>query len=333
MTRLRGEKPKTFVLPLAAFIFLSGLFYFCLSLYKINKASIFDGKNQINIIIDLKQILLCIYKPESQSLSILILPENLYVKVPFSLGYYKISTVWNLNRLVSSKYKQTSGGKLLKRTIEDNLFFSTDGWIKDKESLNLNSHPKIDKKTIKNFLKQNSGFFGLLAIVARINQRNKQETNLSIFDFFRSFLSLAKVRDDKIAIENLDKWPVLETKKLSDGTVVQTINEEKLRANLADFFSNETIKNEGLQISVINANETGGVGKKAANIISFFSGSVIQVKSAEKTIPKTSCEVRNREVLKTQTFKKIKSIFNCQVKDLNDNERSDINLIIGLDYY
>jgi len=320
----RKKEKRSKALKLVLIPILIGCFgLFCFKLYKTIKNSIWDGKYQINIAIDTGQFFLSSFDPKNQTLKILQLPENLYVKIPFGFGDYKIQALWGIAKL-GAPIKKINKQEVVKRTLEDNLFFSPDALIK----INNFSVPydfKFDEKKVKKIIQPQTFFENL-------DKLKNLETNLTILDLVRLFFALNNVRKDKITVYNLEDLNVLEIIKLKNGTVGQKIKNEKLEILAPSFFKDWQIEEEGLKISIFNATGKEGIAKKAERLILAFGGDVIRIGTQREIIPKTICKISENKFIKSYTLKKIRKIFHCKFKREPTEGREDIILMIGLDY-
>lgn len=321
-----GEKRARFLI--TCFI-LGCLILFGLWFYKTAKNSVFDGKHQLNIAFDSNHFFLISYKPDNQTLTILQVPADLYVMVPYSFGNYKIQAVWELSKLSKKNRKFLTPDLLLKKTLRDNFYFFPEAWVKINSF--LPNDFKLDKKKTKEILKQNTGFLGLISLFKSIKTQ-RVKTNLTFIDFLRLYFSLSNLYEERIFVYNLESLDVLKKTTLSDGTKLKYLEREKLLPIITKLFSNQEVKNENLTISIINASQKTGEGKKVGNIILALGGRVIEIKTAEKTSPFSLCQVGDMNFARSYTFEKIKTIFNCNFEKRLLEERGDINLVIGEDY-
>lgn len=320
--RKRNSKGShNFFWPIFGFLIIS---LFLIGYYKIAKNSIWDGKSKINLaILTSNQFFLTAYNPQNQILTILKIPQDIYIKAPFSFGDYKVKAIFNLYK-IGLPQKKLEKNLIIKKTLENNFFFSPEGIV---EIQNGDLDDNLNRETIKKTLQKAELKLPLLLL-----KLNRLKTNFSLLDLIRLVFSLGKVREDKIIVNMLTNFAVFRKVKLSDGSLAKMIDEEQLEPVISDLFADEKIRDENYLISVFNASGKSGTGKKSEKIIKALGGRVMKTVTKDEVSLETVCYLKSQSVKQSVTFKKIKRIFDCREEKNKDEQREDIQLILGLNY-
>lgn len=324
------EKRRLLYTTLIGFFLIFPLFL-GFQLYRLTTNSIFDGFNQINIILDIGEVFLVAYRPVKKSLTILQIPRNLYVNVSYSFGEYEIKNVFELAKL-KKEIKGLTPELLLRKTLMSNFYFPIDGWV--KIDIPLPQNFRLRSKAVREIIKAHTGFPGLIPILKTLNSK-KIKTNLTFWDLLRLSFSLKDLYEDRISIFELGDFGVIETRKGEGGETIKILRKERLTPFIAKLFSNERIQNEALTVSIINATGKVGIANEVANLISAIGGTIIGREKTEETVPYSLCQIKESGISRSYTLKKIRKILNlnCRLDKTSSEERSDITLILGRDYY
>lgn len=142
---------------------------------------------------------------------------------------------------------------------------------------------------------------------------NAVKTDLTIFDTVRlALLSKGMPENNKI------------TREITIGE--ESSNLDKI---IASYFTDEAVTAEGINIHIINAADTPGVGKRLERVLSNMGASVVRVTSAEKAEKKSKIQYYGEE---TYTLKKLKKTLGFPVSVMDKQGIGDIVVTVGEDF-
>ena len=272
-----------------------------------------NGDFNINLLIRTNTIFLLSYNPIKGKLTIISVPDKIYLEVPHSFGKWQIRAVYELG-----------GDKLLKETLASFFAVPVDGFLDLGKSSTIKS---VDE--LVDTLRENP--FSGLSLLTNL------KTNLTLWELLRLKYAISSLRFDKIKKINLERLGVLEEIKLADGTDVFTADPVKLDSVLSDFVEDKILE-EHKSIALFNATDKVQLAQKWARLITNIGGNVIITSNAQK-------KVRNTQVTgeKSKTIIRLSQIFklgcsnnlNCDKIDPKDTDlasRAQINLFLGEDY-
>lgn len=298
------KQKSTFILPLIILVIVA---IFSFLLLKFSPFGSWEGKTRFTVAVAGNSVLVVSYNPFDNSLSEVLLPQDMYVETTFGYGNYRLGKVFEVGEL------DKRGGELLKTTVSETLGVSLDGFVK------LNNQDLPWEKTEKNF------FLNLLISSPRV------KTDLSVLDLGRFALKAFFVKSPKITFLNLQRAGVLETEILPDGNKVLTVNSQLDRV-LKDLFREDSLILEKLELTVFNSTKIVGLAEKASRLLG--SMGLLVVTTANYVKPLSSCEIYTTpSLVKTLTVKKLARVFACTVKnEVFGESRSDISLVLGEKY-
>lgn len=273
-----------------------------------------NGEFNINLVLRNPQIWVLSYNPKEAKITIINIPDEVFLELPGGFGSWQIRAVYNLGQ-----------ESLLKRTTSSLLGIPIDGIL----DFGSGGDKKTAEATIS-LLRENpfSGFKLLSSL----------KTDLTIWELINLKRGINSVRFDKIKIMDLDALNVLDESTLPDGTKIYSLDPVKLDSIMSDFID-PTILREHKSIAVFNAADKPGLAQKWARVITNLGGNVIITSNAKKI-------VKNTRVLgqQSQTVKRLKQIFEldcqnnpkCDIINPSDEDlvssRAEINVFLGEDY-
>jgi hypothetical protein len=279
---------------------------------------IWDGKNKINIVFIGSKVFVFSLDPQEKKAIILFLPPKTFLETVHGYGDYPLESVYKLG-----EQEGWSGGEFFASSLQENLRVPIDGYvlISDFEEKNLNSKPR-------DFILK---CFGDLFF-------RKNTSSLKRGDIFFLWFKVKKVRQDKISPVNLEKLDITEKIILPDGTEGFKINPQKFKKVALVFFKDAQIRQENLEIAVLNSTSYSGLATRVADLIENIGGRVVEVGEAENLKSQMSnlkCQIRSKkELKKSYTLRKLEKVFGCQWQEEEAGDyRGDLVLIIGEGYW
>lgn len=101
---------------------------------------------------------------------------------------------------------------------------------------------------------------------------------------------------------------------------------------LGTAFKDKVLRKESLAIAVLNATDHSGLANKAAKILDNAGARVVRIDSANYKTEQCSI-MAGEEAKKSYTFSWLKAIFPCAVGETADDNRADLTLLLGEDYW
>ena len=268
-----------------------------------------SGENQED------QLLLVSFQPEERSVAVFLLPENLFLRASRDQGDYRASSLYQLDELEQAK------GKLFKKALAENLGLIVDA----RASLSLVNDFNLRQLNETNFKGETSAFlFKLL--------RGKGETDLNTWDLFRLCLANLMAREGRIKLINLAQSQAITTDSLPDGSKVLRLDVPRVDRFVEEYFSDDALREENLDVAVLNATQFSGLAQKKARILGNLGTRVVKIDQYEgKLEVKNDCLLMGSEsAVKSYTFFRLKTAFACdwQIQDVGW-ARSNLVLIFG----
>lgn len=278
---------------------------------KIPRKYHWNGEFNLNLLVRTNRISLLSYNPKEAKVTVVNIPDETFLEVPFGFGSWQLRSVYELGE----SQKQLGGHKLLVDTLTNFLAVPVDGFL-DLKDLN----PERSVITIVDSLRKNPFFmFKLLPVL---------KSDLNLLELLRLDFQLSKVRFDKVEEISLDKLDVLDKGSLPDGTFVFTGDPVKLDSILSALADPEIVS-EHKTIAVFNGTNKGLLAVKWARLIRNLGGNVIITGNTE--------EIKQTKVtgVKSTTLKRLQQIFasdDTSGSPEPGSSRADINLLLGEDY-
>jgi len=299
-------------------IFIISLFLLAIFGGKIFSQKVWDGRNKINIVFIGQKVFIFSLDPQEKKAIILSLPPKTFIETIRGYGDYPLESIYKLG-----EQEGLDGGEFFASSLQENLRVPIDGYvlISDFKETNLTSKPREFILACFKDL-----FFG----------RNK--TNLKRGDLAFLWLKLIKVRQNKISIGDLEKLDIAEKVILPDGTGGFKINSQKFKKVALEFFKDLQIRQENLEIAVLNSTSYSGLATRMADLIENIGGRVVEVgeiKNSKFQIPNSKCELKSKKGLKkSYTLRKLEKVFGCQWQEEEAGVyRGDLVLIVAEGYW
>ncbi len=265
------------LLVVAGIILIGKLTGFIIKLYSpiyaissVSRNYVWDGKSNISFILKSTETSVVSYNPVEGKLTLISLPNNLYLDLPNGMGKWQLSSVYDLG----SKSSDTNGGVLLKRSLGNLFNTPIEGYLVS----NIHQSPKEIIEGVR------GGLWGSVSLFS------SEDSDLTPSEILKIVLGIRSVRFDKVELLSLATLDALETTKLPDGTIVSSPNLNKLN-NLGKF-TESVVETEKASVAIYNATDTPGLAQKVAQVITNMGGNVIFVGNTDN--------IRTRSVIFTK---------------------------------
>ena len=307
---------------LGTFILVAFLAVVGIKVYGSFSRSIWDGKSRLNLVLANEKVSIFSLDPLERTAVFLSIPPQTFIDVIHGYDLYRVETIYKLGQLENHK-----GGELLAESLQENLGIPIDAYA-----------------SISNFKFQISNFKAYILECFKFLLGNGQ-TNLTKWDLLRLWWETRRVRQDKIAVVDLQEEAVLKEIVFADGSKGFEIEKEKMEKIAQKIFKDQKLRQEDLPIAILNSTSHSGLAERGARIIKNIGGRVVQIGNTENSklpaLPagrqnsNSKCEVRSKKThQKSYTVKKLVKIFNCRWggEDLADY-RAEVVLILAEDYW
>lgn len=308
----------------ATIFFLIGFF-----LFRLLKASRWDGKRRFTVVFDSKPLAILSIEPRSRRAVFLTFPSNTLLEIPFGYGSYPASSVFKLGQLDAER----GGGVLLAKAVENTFGIVVDGFLAPKkEDLSfLNVEREELLKIKRSYFSISGAFFSFSKIV--YFTRNV-DGNISFVDFFKLWNSVRVLKSNQIAILNIEETKALATDKLPDGTQIKIVNNELFDFVISDYFQDQLIRTQNETVEVVNASEIQGLATYMERILTNLGMKVI-VKTSALVPEDFSCRVvfSNKGLENGVITKRLREIYKCSVESESLGQgQTDIKFILGKNF-
>lgn len=299
-------------------------------IYKFITDSKWDGKSRYTVVVFTKEsegapILVYSVEPRQKRASLVSVPSNTLLDVPFGYGQYRASSVFRLGDLDPKR----SGGLILTKSIGRSLGVLVDGYVvfEDFDRLSrIFSSKDIQDVKHKYFSFSINMRFTLSAF------SKKKITDLALFDQIKLYLATSLLRSDQIKLYTLDDGQILSKQTLPNDQEVLVLNKQILDSRLEGAFEDKNIRKESIAVELVNAAGGQGIASEFERVISSMGGNVVFKTSSEATY-KQSCkiEVISKEAGSSMLVERVESAFGCQseLKNSDRSNQSDIRIILG----
>ncbi len=287
----------------------------------IKKQYSWDGKSAINLSFkspDSTGILN--YDPSREKTVILNIPQDTFIEVPRGFGSWAIGSVYDLGQ----EENPPLGALLLKDSVSKLVGLPVDGIIIAETNVKYKSLSELIfgwRESPFNFL----SFF------------NSFKTSLSPIESVRLYQALSKVRSDRIISLDLGETDITKSKLLGDSSRVLGFDGVNLDLFVRENMSDEKIIKEALTVGIYNGTSHPGLAQEVARIITNLGGDPVIITNNEVSTDKTLI----LGDVNSQTYRRFAQAFaphclteECKLGDNKlENERSDLSIIIGEDYF
>lgn len=296
------------------------------------KKSVWKQKGNLNLVVQSEKTYLMSYHPDDETLSIVVLPPNLYLDAALGYGEYQLENISKLGRI-----QVKNGGGFLTKSLQNYFHLPMDGYI-----IQVNSVPPDDslvgiptrpmpggkKFIVKSEAIEKGNVLSLVFCVVT----HKCETNLSSWDLLKIFnkfrqLKLTQVR----VIDLLDQPNMVRQEKLPDGTQVLRLETLMLDDLGQKYFTDKLFISDHLKTILINATDYPQLAQKVSLLLT-NSGLEVIVAKDEENLDQSIIEYANPDFARYDTFKKIKRYLNIEKSQLNTELEGDMEIILGEDF-
>lgn len=307
----------TILLVLAGLIFagkaLTVLKSFGYSSQTSGKSYTWNGSSTINLVIKSNQVHILSFNPLEKSVTILKVPDDTYMELPFGFGKWPARSIFDLGQAENPPM----GAKLLQSAASVTFGVPVDGFIGFPNDLAI---LQIEKAVGK--IRQNP--------LTAVDFIRSSQTNLNLWEMFQLWRGIRGVRGDRIKFLDLGQSQITSWQLLPDRSRVLGIDDLKLDQYIQKEFKDSKIDEEGLSIGVFNATDHPQLAEKAGRVISNMGGRVIFIANLKSGVLDTV--VTGKDSYSKKRFVQVFSTSGTQDSNLN-NSRADINVILGEDYY
>lgn len=283
-----------------------------------------DKANRVNIVFDGEFLLVFSLDKRGEQVSILLVPEDFYIKKETEV--YRMGSFFELGEM-----RDGCGGKFLKRALTDFLAVPVDRYIKmgnEKWEMGNEEEARGVIKKIQSW----KWFLGFLVNFREIKKGFK--TDLSLFEVFKLWRGVRRVRFDRIFLRDLEKRTVALDDRLLDGTVVKTVDSSLLHEEISSFFKDSRAEKEGIKVEILNATREQGLGQKAGLLVTHFGTDLIRVGNWPEPLGKTQIWLLRKRDKNFYTVQRLAEVFGAEVfvKPEIEEARGDIRLLLGENY-
>ena len=295
-----------------------------------------DGTRTINLVIKSKGVSVLSYNPATSSVTILDVPDETYLNLPFNFGRWPTRSVYDLGQVE----KPPIGAKLLEETIASVFGISIDGYL-----IFSGKSAEVPASELIEGIRHNP-FSGIGLLTG-------SKTDLDTMELTRLWWGLKGIRSDKVKTIDLEQSPITESALLGDGSRALGIDQLKLDQIIQDRFTDTKLRDEGSTIGIFNATDYPGLAEKAARIVTNMGGRVIFTSNNRVPFQKTVIlgkpsytTFRLGEIFGTNcsTGSGLAKILSpvgladkeeicTQYQPERDFSRADVTVILGADYF
>lgn len=290
------------ILAIIFFILLAGISW---RVYGDFKNSVWDGKNRLNLVLNVNPISLVSFDPGSQTINFLTIPDGTYIEAAANYGPYRIEKIYPLGEL------EGRGIELLAVSLETYFGLPVDGWLEAEGEWQGTSEAKR-----------------LLSGLIILGLKEKSLTNLSRWDLVRLWLMVNRTRGHKVETVDLGETTVAEEFNLPDGTQAKKIDQQRISRIIGNLFTDYRLRQEDLAIAIMNAGGEIGLATKGAGLVGNIGGRLVEVGDWPEEL--IECQIKTTPMAKkTYTSQKFAQVFGCQLRaDLEKDSRWDVLIIL-----
>jgi len=288
-------------------VFLILIFFLAfLKIIFLVKGSLWNENYRLNLIVkQADDLVLMTLEPKEPLLTVLKIPPNLYLEVPYGYGNYQAQA---LSKLEAMEKKPN----LVLKTIQDNFAIYLDGQI-EIEGADLSSKKETEKKIL-------GLFFG------------KGKTNFSSWDILRLWWKIRSLKENEYKYLDIKKMALTTTQKLPDKSEIYLLDKATFDMKIQKIFVDPVVRLENLTVEILNGTDHPGLAEKAARILNNSSLSVVSTGNTDLKADKSYVETE-KKLSQTRTITLVKNILNCFWVEKRTERRADVTLIIGEDYF
>jgi hypothetical protein len=315
---------KRNILYLVLIFLIFGVFAGIFSILKVRR---WDGVHHFNVVLATSPILVFSFDPNLHQATILLVPSNTFLEVPYGYGNYPAGSIYRLGNLDIAR----GGGNLLGKSMENTFGIVIDAYFAPK-SKKLADLSLLDKAQIQKIKNNYFSFHGAILSFAQIlAYLSETDTNLSLIDKFNLWNAIRTLRIDNISLLDPSGSMVVSDQKLPDGEVVKIIDKELFDAFIGDKFQDNLVRVENISVEIINASGEDGVAYQFGRTLKNLGANVLVKTTAERNEDYT-CSVftLRKELVQSHIVQRLKQLYQCNIsKDLSDKNIADIQVVLG----
>jgi hypothetical protein len=254
------------------------------------------GQGRYNVVFNYSSPVLVSVDANSQDMTVIVLPGDLYLPVSGDYGRYLLKNVYPLGEL------EKSGKRLLLETISQAV------------GVPFSAIVTLDKTT---------GWQNIWEWLPKI-----KNTDLSLVDLILVSKAMTFVRYDKVKTLTVSKENGLASDLvMGDGSTALEMNYDAFdQATTGRFVYPEVLRGGELRVAVLNAGEVTGLGSKMSRMLSGMGFNPVSI--SDTISPISGCEVvAGTKSLSSGSVGLVAKIFGCSLKEGND-PRVDFTIIL-----
>lgn len=285
-------------------------------LWQSQEPSIWQEKKPVNlvVILDNEKTIIVNLSTEEKKLSMLSLPETLYLAASGNFGDYPLSSIYHLGEI------EGKGGKLLSASLENFLGIPIDGFISSDEEKQIKSAEEMKKFLRKAMIKKFSG---------------KLVSNLSLIDLGRLWWFLVKETGTESNFFDLAELGITGEKTLADETKVLTAEKEKIDFWIKKIFGEKRMAEEGIEIEIINGTQHESLAANLARSVTNLGGRIVSLGNSDGPQAVSLIRYSQEKIAESYTLARLVTISGFCIEKKADlgTSRSQVQIILGEDYW
>lgn len=304
-------KKNKLVLSLIIVFFIFILFL----IWKSWKKAIWDGKHQLNFVVQAGQVMVFSLHPEDSILNILTISPETHIPVARNFGEYQIGNIYQLGEL-----EKIDGGELLRLSLQEFLAVPIDGQI-------IVKNPKLKVQSQNESLEQGKLFPLYFCLLKR-----NCKTNLTWWDLTRVFLKINQLKPGQIKTIDFDQTGIIKEKILPDNSTI--LQPDYLVIDQLSFklFSDKSALDERITVSVLNGTSRPGLAKKVARLVKNLGAEIISTGNTNNNFKKSVIYYSNEKIKDSYTLSRLVKTLQITKIEKNNQIKGDINLLLGEDF-
>lgn len=290
--RKSKEKPRSAFSVIVLIVVLAAIVFLLLKI----STKYWNGSDKVSFVFRKPNgdVAVEVLDPKLNELTSLIIPGDTQIEVARNYGTLRIKNVWQLSK--NEKLK----GDLLSQSVSQNFLFPVYLWSdSDGESI------------------QPGNFFKKLKFSLLPNS-----TNIPFGDRISMLLFSMRLKSGDFTEIDLGRSQFIHREKLSDGQTGYTL-QGKLSEHFSVYFSDNSISENGIHISIIDGTKKFGIGETVGGILETLGGKVISI-NKDDSLADADCKISGKD---KKIVKKISAIFNCSI--ISNAGDSELQIILG----
>lgn len=277
-------------------------------IWKSWKKAIWDGKHQLNFVVQAGQVMVFSLHPEDSILNILTISPETHIPVARNFGEYQIGNIYQLGEL-----EKIDGGELLRLSLQEFLAVPIDGQI-------IVKNPKLKVKSQR-----------LLPLCFCLLKKDC-EMNLTWWDLTRVFLKINQLKPGQIKTIDFDQTGIIKEKILPDNSTI--LQPDYLVIDQLSFklFSDKSALDERITVSVLNGTSRPGLAKKVARLVKNLGAEIISTGNTNNNFKKSVIYYSNEKIKDSYTLSRLVKTLQITKIEKNNQIKGDINLLLGEDF-